>query len=250
MTKKLIIANWKMHKTNTEALAFAKQFKNTQSRKAKVIVAAPFTDLATLSVAQKDFQLAAQDVSAYDEGAYTGEISARMLKEVGAEYCIVGHSERRIYHTETDAMVSAKVQALLKKKITPILCFGETREERDSGKTKVIIKKQITKGLQGVDDVSEVILAYEPVWAISTFQKGKKKSSASEGDIAQVHAYIKDLLAKLFGNQGQRTAVVYGGSVHARTCENFIKYDDVDGVLVGRESLTVASFQDIINTVE
>lgn len=243
--KKIIIANWKMNMQNKDGIQFAKNLKKSKST---VLIAAPFTMLPSLSVINGNFALSSQNVSTMDQGAYTGEISAKMLKNLGVKYCIVGHSERRIYFKEDDTQINLKIKRLLENKITPILCFGETYEEKKAKKTFHIITKQIKNGLKGVD-VSKVILAYEPVWAISSFQKGNKKLSATVNEIEEINSFIKKLLLKEYKEKGRFVPILYGGSVNEKNSVNLLNIKNVDGLLVGSASLNIKSFNTIINYV-
>lgn len=237
---KIVIANWKMNLTIAESLRFSKAVK---SRNSEIVIAAPFTFLTGLAklAKQKKIKLAAQNVCQFEQGPYTGEISAKMLKEAGCSYCLVGHSERRIYFKETDSQVNQKVKNLLANRITPIICIGETAKERKSGLTKSVLKKQLQSALKGIKK-SSVIIAYEPVWAISTFQKGKNVQSAEIDDIKNAHEYIRNISLDKWAN----LRVIYGGTVNAENSREIFKLKQVDGALVGGASLKVSSLNDII----
>ncbi len=246
MARKFIIANWKMNGTHATALAFARDFTVT-NKKVRAVVAAPYTMLAALSVADREFELAAQNVSEYEDGAYTGEISATMLKDVGVRYGIVGHSERRAYFDETDKRVHDKIVRLQAKKITPVVCVGETADQRRKGETNRVLTSQVQAALRGI--TRPVIIAYEPVWAISTFQKGKQPQAAQPADIARAHAHIKRVAGTVLGVAATRVPVLYGGSVTPDNADLILNLDDVDGALVGGASLKASSLMQIIHKV-
>jgi triosephosphate isomerase (TIM) len=237
---KLIIANWKMNLSISESSKYIKALKASRN---EVVIAAPFTFFEELNkiAVNKKIKLAGQNVSQFEVGAYTGEVSAKMLKDAGCAYCLVGHSERRIYFQETDAQVNQKIKNLLSCKITPIICIGETAEERNSGLTKQVLKSQLKNALTGIKNAS-LVIAYEPVWAISTFQKGKNVKSAGLNDIVSAHNYIKSLLLGYKAN----FRVIYGGTVNPMNSQEILKLKQVDGALVGGASLKVSSFNDII----
>jgi triosephosphate isomerase len=237
---KIVIANWKMNLSIGESVKFIKAVKIKNS---EVVIAAPFTFLPGLAklVKQQKIKLAGQNVCQFSEGAYTGEISAKMLKELACSYCLVGHSERRIYFKETDVQVNQKVINLLANKITPVICIGETADERKSGLTKQVLKTQLLGALKGIKNVP-LIIAYEPVWAISTFQKGKNVQSAKLNDIISAHIFIKSLLS----DYKAKIRVIYGGTVNSENCGEILRLKEVDGALVGGASLKVSSFNAII----
>lgn len=239
---KVIIANWKMNLSINEGIKYIKALKKG---KAEIAIAAPFTFLADLkkNIGNKKIKLAGQDVSRYEVGAYTGEVSANMLKEAGCAYCLVGHSERRIYFQENDREINQKVKNLLQYKITPIICVGENAEQRKKGLTKQIIKAQLLAALQGIKNVP-LIIAYEPVWAISTFQKGKNVKSAGIFDIIAIHNYIRSLLETKFMN----IRIIYGGTVNPENSQAILSLKEVEGALVGGASLKVSSFNAIIQS--
>lgn len=241
--KKIIIANWKMNLSIKEAVIFLKKMK---ADSAAVVLASPATFLSSLRlvVTPKKIALAGQNVAKYPVGAYTGEISGAMLKEVGCRYCLVGHSERRIYFGETDLDCQAKIQRLLEKKIKPVLCVGENQQQRNHGQTKDIIKKQLLTALAGIKDFTNILIAYEPVWAISTFQKGKVKKSASLSDIITVHRYIRQLL------KNKSVPILYGGTVNPENSHDILNLQEVSGALVGGASLKVSSFTAILNSIK
>jgi len=244
-----VIANWKMFKTESETRRFIGDLK--KKAKEQSIIAVPFPNVSAAADAAKgsSIKIAAQDVSVHTEGAYTGEVSAKMLYAVGVRYGIVGHSERRIYHNEADYVVNQKIHRLLEKKIIPIMCFGETQAQRNAGKTRQVIAQQLKTGLKGVKHPGEIIFAYEPVWAISSFQKGKNKKTAAPADIEQVHGMIKDIIKKIYPRVSQKTiSVYYGGSVSEKSAKDILAIPDVDGLLVGSASLKLSSFTAILKS--
>lgn len=234
-----------MNLTISEALRFAKNLARSTNQ---VIVAAPFTFLASLrdKVKRGDFRLAAQDVSEFEVGAYTGDVSAKMLKEVGCSYCLVGHSERRIYHHETDSQINNKIKNLLKHKIKPVLCLGENEEQKARGQMSKVLKEQLLGALAQISDPFQIIIAYEPVWAISTFQKSAKKKAASEKDIVLAHLYIRNLLVQFFGKKAGGIKILYGGTVNKKNSAEIFSLKQVDGALVGNSSLKISDFNAII----
>ncbi len=251
MKKKSIIAgNWKMNKANQEAKSFVGEIQNRILDKGdtNVIFCPPFTSLFTIvdSLKNSQFSVGAQNVHWDVEGAYTGEISVDMLSSIGADYVIVGHSERRHIFGESDDFINKKIIAVNKSQLIPIFCIGETLEQRKSGLTGNVLKDQIEFGLEEIDriDPSQFIIAYEPVWAIGTGE------TASESQIEQTHLKIKSYLKVLFGSKGEEVPLLYGGSVNDKNAESLIKTDGVNGFLIGGSSLKVDSFCEIINIVK
>lgn len=237
---KIIIANWKMNLSVNQGIKYVKALKKNKS---EVVIATPYTFLTALHKALigKSIKLSAQNVAPFEEGAYTGEVSAKMLKEAGCSYCLVGHSERRIYFKETDSEVNQKAKNLLANKITPVICIGETADQRKAGLTKQVLKSQLAAALKGIKN-EPLIIAYEPVWAISTFQKGKNVKSANVNDIISAHNYIRSLLF----DYKDKVKVIYGGTVNPQNSREILSLKEVDGALVGGASLKVSSFNDII----
>jgi len=236
-----------------EALVYVKALnKDLKNSKQQVAIAAPFTFLPSLAGALKSTKIAlvAQNVGEMPGGAFTGEISASMLAELGITYCLAGHSERRIYYKETDEMVNNKVKQLLSKKITAILCLSETDEERQRGLTSEVIKHQLKIGLTDIKNLAKIVIAYEPVWAISTFQKSALKMSATIDQIEEAHLLIKRELVNLFGPAGKRVKVLYGGSVAPPNASEILNSAFIDGALVGGASLKEKDFLAIINSVK
>jgi triosephosphate isomerase len=241
-----IAANWKMHMSVSEATRFVETLapKIQDLDGVEVILAAPFTALAALktAVAGTPLQLAGQNVHPEPKGAFTGEISVSMLKDVGCRYVIVGHSERRHVFGETNEFVGRKVSAVLEGGLRPILCVGETLEEREAQRTFEVVREHLTVGLEGVDSesVNDLIIAYEPVWAIGT---GK---TATPEQAQEVHAFIRECLAKSFGPPAQGIRIQYGGSVKPTNVFELMDQPDVDGALVGGASLDPEAFYAII----
>ena len=240
------IANWKMNMSTQDAVrfatVFAKQYKRTKAGDHTVLCPS-FLSLSSVASAikkNKAIALGAQDVSWEEQGNYTGEVSPLNLKKTKVAYCIIGHSERRLYLNETDAMVNKKIRALLRVGITPILCIGETNAERLKNKTKQKLTAQLTKALAGVPDGKRLIIAYEPIWAISKGGKGTAMSSAIiEKEILGIDTISKKLrLSKKFRN----IIYIYGGSVSAQNIRTILTIPLVDGVLVGNASLAASSF--------
>lgn len=246
--KPLIVGNWKMHGTISESLkritAITRKMENTMGL--DVILAPPFTALYSVSVALQDLpiKLGAQNVHWEAEGPYTGEIAAAFLKDVGCDYVIIGHSERRHLFKEDDSMINKKVRAALAADLDVILCIGETDAERREGKTFNRLEEQLIEGLRElhVHDLEGFSLAYEPVWAIGTGQ------NASAGQIAEVHDWIRNHLAKHFdAPTANNTRLLYGGSVKHDNAAEILKVNNVDGVLVGGASLDPDEFVGIMN---
>lgn len=243
-----IAGNWKMFKTKKEALEFAEEFKKLyRNTDIKTAICAPFTQLDTLkeAFAGTNIGVGAQNVYFEDEGAYTGEISVEMLKEIGVEYCIVGHSERRQYFSETDETVNKKVKKLFSEsEIIPILCVGENLEQREAGKEAEIVSKQIKADLLGLSgtDVSKIVIAYEPVWAIGT---GKTASPAQAEEMCEL---IRKNIEELYDEDiCDRVTIQYGGSVKPENATEIMNMDEIDGALVGGASLVPEKFMGIIN---
>lgn len=247
MRTPLLAANWKMHKTVHEAAAFVRQLGALvrDLEDVEVVVAPPFTALAAAAeVARNEpILIAGQDVYFEPSGAFTGAISAPMLKDAGASYAIVGHSERRRLFGDTDEWVNRKVRAALEADLGTIVCVGETLGEREHGETLEVLDRQVRAGLQHLSsgDVANLVIAYEPVWAIGT---GKNATPAEADD---AHRHIRMRLEQWFGDDAaERCRVLYGGSVKPGNIADLIALPDVDGALVGGASLDVESFHQII----
>jgi triosephosphate isomerase (TIM) len=242
-----IAANWKMFKTVHEAVVFAKELRPMVKDVAdvEIVIAPPFTALHSVAEAVRNspVAVAGQTLHWEREGAYTGEISAGMLKEAGAEYVIIGHSERRRLFHETDETVNRKMVAALGVQLTPIMCIGETLEERERNETLAVLDRQLNAGLDGLtgDQVASLVIAYEPVWAIGT---GRNATPAQAGE---AHAHIRSRLRQGFGaHAADQCHVIYGGSVKPDNIHDLVLLPDVDGALVGGASLDVQAFAAIV----
>ena len=244
----LIVGNWKMYKTTTEAADFCQRLKVELSeathQRMEVAVAPPFTALAAAAQALRgsSISVSAQDVFWAESGAYTGEVSAKMLAAVGCRFAIIGHSERRQYFGETDDSVHKKAAALMKEALIPILCLGETLSERQGGSAFSVVERQTRQGLKGLapKNPQDLTIAYEPVWAIGTGQTATPKQAE------EMQAFIRKLVGELFSSSvSQGVRILYGGSVKPETIVDLMAMDDVDGALVGGASLEVKSFVQI-----
>ena len=252
MKRSIVIAgNWKMHKTNSEALQLANQIrmKTTDIQKTRMIICPPFTALSVVYEVIKDsaIHLGAQNMFWEKEGAYTGEISAGMLKSTGADYVIIGHSERRQYFGETDETVNKKVKAALENGLKPIICVGETLEQREENITIQVVGKQIRGAFADIteEDMQNIIVAYEPIWAIGT---GK---TATPEQAEEVHAEIRKMVADLFNDTVAESLIIqYGGSVKPENAQSLLSQQDIDGALVGGACLKADSFSSIIHIAE
>ncbi|HHO77327.1 MAG TPA: triose-phosphate isomerase [Deltaproteobacteria bacterium] len=247
MRKPLIAGNWKMFKSLDQVGTFADDFisRVLDIENTDILLCPPYVYVQSLAQACEGTQVmvGAQNVFWEDEGAYTGEISALMLKSIGAEYSIIGHSERRQFFHETDETVNKRLFASIKADLVPIVCVGETLNDRESGKTFDIIGSQIRQGLEGLgsDMADTLVIAYEPVWAIGT---GK---TATPQMAQEVHAYIRTVITGLFGKEiAQNMRILYGGSVKGDNIDSLMAQDDIDGALVGGASLDAASFERIL----
>lgn len=242
----MIIGNWKMHKTIEEAVDFMKKLsKSITSGKEEVYLAPSFTALHSLVKLAKEsgICIGAQNISEHIEGAYTGEVSAKMVKEVGASFVLIGHSERRLFYHETSEIVGQKLRRCLEHGLKPILCIGETEEQRVSDKTKYVLEKQIGEALHGLqkEQLASVVIAYEPVWAIGTGR------SATAQVAQEAHKLCRDFIKKNYGADiADRMPILYGGSVNVNTIKELALEPDIDGALVGGASLEADSFAKII----
>jgi triosephosphate isomerase len=249
MRKKIVAGNWKMNKTFQEGVDLAieinKVVVENGDKNVSVVIAPPFTHISEINkvVDNERISVAGQNCATETSGAYTGEISAEMLWSAGADFVILGHSERRSYYGETNELLNIKVKKALEFNLTPIYCVGEVLEEREAGKHFDVIKKQIEKVLFDLDvtDFEKVVIAYEPVWAIGT---GK---TASPGQAQEVHKYIRDILASKFGGAADNTSILYGGSCNPKNAKELFANPDVDGGLIGGASLKADDFIQIIN---
>jgi triosephosphate isomerase len=247
MRKPFIAGNWKMFKTTKEAVAFAEEFKKLYKESdVQAGVCAPFTQLAALAEAFKgtNIKLGAQNMHFEENGAFTGEVSADMLSEIGIQYCIIGHSERRQYFNETDETVNKKLHTAFKHNIIPILCVGEVLEERDAGKECEVVKTQMLGALKDLnaEQVSRLVVAYEPVWAIGTGR------TASPDQANEMCGYIRKVIEDLYSDEISENVVIqYGGSVKPANASELMNMEEIDGALVGGASLVPADFIEIIN---
>lgn len=250
MRRKVVAGNWKMNMNLSGTIELISVIKNELSKsdsKTEVIVCPPFTSLETAVTVVKNssIKVGAQNMHYESDGAFTGEISADMLKSVGCEYVILGHSERRTLFGESDEMINKKVKKALSSGLKPIFCVGETLEERESNLTEKVVEKQVKNGLSGISEseLSELIIAYEPVWAIGT---GK---TASPEQAQEVHKFIRNLISKLYSNNlADNLVIQYGGSVKPDNAEELFSQPDIDGGLIGGASLKADSFISIVNS--
>jgi triosephosphate isomerase len=247
MRTPLFVANWKMHKGIEDAVSYVRALCDLadEFRGAAVVIAPPFTALASVAAAARAtmFGVAAQNVATDAEGAFTGEVSAAMIRDAGASAVIIGHSERRRLYGETDVLVNRKIRSATSVGLQPIICVGETLEEREAGQTFDVIDRQIAHGLDGftADDLAQFVLAYEPVWAIGT---GRNATTAEAG---AVHEHLRGRLRQGFGaSAAENCRVLYGGSVRVDNIQPLLALPDIDGALVGGASLDAGTFADII----
>ncbi len=247
MRKKVIAGNWKMNMLPDETIKFIEELtplvKDTNN---EVILCVPYTDLfyALLTAQNTNIKIGAQNMHFEEKGAYTGEVSGKMLKAINVEYIIIGHSERRQYFNETDETVNKKIKAAFNYGLKPIVCVGETLEERESGKTTDIITKQTELALEGLteEQVENTIIAYEPIWAIGT---GKTATSEDANNSVKE---IRNKIAKIYGqNVADRVIIQYGGSVKSSNAKELFEMSDIDGGLVGGASLKADEFSKIVN---
>lgn len=239
MRKKIIAGNWKMNYCVNKAEEFVSQIKDTiNTDEVDVVICPNFVSLDRISdlIYGTNIKLGAQNVYFEDKGAYTGETSVNMLAAVGVSYCIVGHSERRQYFNETDEIVNKKAKKLLEKDIAPIVCVGETLEERESEKMYEVVEKQVRNSLDGIDKelvMNKVVIAYEPIWAIGT---GKTATAEQANEMCK---YIREVIAKMYDEEtSQKVRIQYGGSVKPSNASEILNMSDIDGALVGGASLT------------
>lgn len=246
MRKKVIAGNWKMNMLPNEAIDFITEFAPlVKDTKHEVILCVPYTDLfyALLHAQGTNIKIGAQNMHWEEKGAYTGEISAQMLKSIGVEYVIIGHSERRQYFAETDETVNKKIKSALANNLKPIVCVGETLEQREQGVTEKIITTQVEKALEGIsaESLAQIIIAYEPIWAIGT---GK---TATKEDANDTIKQIRKKIAEIYGqNEAERVIIQYGGSVKSSNAKELFEMSDIDGGLVGGASLKAEEFSKIV----
>ena len=249
MRRPIIAGNWKMYKDVDEAVELANAIKRDafDVENVEIVICPPFTDLGEVCemLTESNIAVGAQNCYWESEGAFTGEVSVPMIKSVGCKYVIIGHSERRKYFGETDETVNKKIAAVIDGGLKPIMCVGETLEEREAAKTIDVVRTQVTEGLKGFNEnyLDPLVIAYEPVWAIGT---GK---TATPQQAQEVHAMIRALLAKLYSESlSESRCILYGGSVKSDNIEELMKEKDIDGGLIGGASLKSAGFVDIIKT--
>lgn len=241
----LIAGNWKMNCTTAEAARLSSRLKDLLMHNDDVDIALfpPFTALRDVSgiISGSGIMLGAQDMFYEDKGAFTGEISPLMLKELGCRFVLVGHSERRLYFFETNHSVKKKLKACLMHGLTPIMCVGETEQEYGDKLTKRVIEEQLTEGLEGMrkEEISRIVIAYEPVWAIGTGR------TATPRQAQDAHSFIKETLMKVFGAKCSK--IIYGGSVKPDNIKELVSQPDIDGALVGGASLQAESFAEIVD---
>lgn len=247
MRKKVIAGNWKMNMLPNEAIDFINELQEkVKESQNEVVLCVPYIDIfySVLNAQNTNIKIGAQNMHWEEKGAYTGEVSAEMLKSVGVEYVIIGHSERRQYFSETDETVNKKLKKALAVELKPIVCVGETLEQRESGITTQIITDQTIKALEGLNNeqVEKTIIAYEPIWAIGT---GK---TATKEDANQAVKEIREKIAEKYGqNTAERVIIQYGGSVKSSNAKELFEMSDIDGGLVGGASLKAEEFANIVN---
>ncbi len=247
MRKPIIAGNWKMNKTAAQAEALINDLKPLVAKsKPEVVICVPYTDLwvAKKAIEGSKIKLGAENVAWADSGAFTGEISAEMLKEIGVEYVIIGHSERRQYFGETDATVNMRLKQALKNSLKPIVCVGETLVEREKNKTKRVLKKQILEGFADItaEDFANIVIAYEPVWAIGT---GK---TATAEDANATISYIRSIVKKTWGIEvAKALRIQYGGSMKPSNAKELMAMRNIDGGLIGGAALKAEDFAGIVN---
>lgn len=242
----VVIGNWKMHKTIGQARDFIHGLsKKISSTSIQVGLAVPFTALSAVSEASsKKFLIGVQNISQFSEGAYTGEISTTMVKDAGGTFSLIGHSERRRLYHEDPHMLCQKVHHCLSEGIKVVLCIGETEEEHFLGNTEIVLKAQLQQGLKGVriEDMPQIVIAYEPVWAIGTGR------SATADEAQRAHSFCRSVIAHAYDKAtAERVSIIYGGSVTVKNIQELIQQPDIDGALVGGASLDVESFATIVN---
>ena len=247
MRRKVIAGNWKMNMLPNEAINFIQELAPlVKDTKNEVILCVPYTDLfyALLHVQGTNIKIGAQNMHWEEKGAYTGEVSAPMLKSIGVEYVIIGHSERRQYFAETDETVNKKIKSALAHGLKTIVCVGETLEQRENGKTEQIVTSQVEKAFEGIpaSELEKIIVAYEPIWAIGT---GK---TATKEDANSTIMQIRKKIAKMYGqNEANGVIIQYGGSVKSANAKELFEMSDIDGGLVGGASLKADEFSKIVN---
>lgn len=246
MRKPIIAGNWKMTMSINEAKSFVNAIRDKINTDVEAVLCAPFTMLKDLkeATAGTAIKVGAQNMHFEESGAFTGEISSLMLKEIAVDYVIIGHSERRQYFNETDETVNRKVLKALEQQLLPIMCCGETLEQREADETKDVVKIQVEKGLAGVDKaaLADIVIAYEPIWAIGT---GKTATSSEANEVIR---YIREVVADMFGGEeAAKVRLQYGGSVKPGNVSEIMNESDIDGALVGGASLQPDSYLGLVN---
>ena len=247
MRRPIITGNWKMNNNSAESVELVSQLRKMISgvKEVEVVVAPPYTALGFVATAIKGstIALSSQNIFWEEKGAFTGEISPSMLKDIGCQYAIIGHSERRQYFGETNETVNKRLKAALDASLTPIVCIGETLEEREADKTLSVIEKQVKEGFAGISsgEMEKIVIAYEPVWAIGT---GK---TATPEQAQEIHQFIRGMLAQVFDEGvAEGIRILYGGSVKPDNVDQLMSQKDIDGALVGGASLKADSFARIV----
>lgn len=251
MRRKLLLGNWKMNKTVSEAKEFALEAKDlgklAKQNKVDMGICVPYIDLAPVKkILKNSLIVGAENCHELDHGAYTGEVSIPMLLDLGITWCIIGHSERRTYYNETSEACNKKILALLKNNMVPVYCCGESLETYEEGKTKEFVKEQIIKGFKDVskEDAAKVVIAYEPIWSIGT---GKNASKEIAEDVCKfIRKIIKDLYDTKTSN---KVRILYGGSVKPNNIKEYLYCDNIDGALVGGASLDVNSYKELLTNL-
>lgn len=247
MRKPIIAGNWKMNKTIKESLEMIEELKSFDlDKNVEKVLCVPFLSLKDMKKACEgtDIKIGAQNMHWEESGAFTGEVSPIMLKELDIDYVIIGHSERRLYFNETDETVNKKVLKALEYNIDPIMCVGETLEEKEAGNEKEVVKNQIVKGLKDVpsEEMEKIVVAYEPIWAIGT---GK---TASSDDANEMIGYIRQIIEEIYNNDvKEKVRIQYGGSVKPSNVSELMEKEEIDGALVGGASLNAQDFKDLVN---
>ena len=247
MRKPIIVGNWKVNKTNTEAIAFVSEIEKVLHDEADFGIGVPYTALKDAQSNAKNLIITSQSVHYEDNGAFTGEISVAMLKDIDVKWAIVGHSERREMFNETDETVNKKIKQLTSNGLNAIACCGETLEQFEAGSTEEVVRAQVSGMLEGIDAavVSELVIAYEPIWAIGT---GKSATMEIAQDTC---AIVRDQVRVLYGDDvASKVRVQYGGSVNTSNIAAYMSQEDIDGALIGGASLQTESFTEIVNAVK
>lgn len=245
--QKVVIGNWKMHKTIEEARSFVQELiPLVQNSNSRIYLAVPFTAIYPLAQEFKDssITIGAQNMNDASEGAFTGEIAGKMLVEAGAKFVLLGHSERRHLFNESNAFVNRKVKRAVQDGLQPVLCIGETKQQHDEGKTEEVLRAQLQEGLADLeaDQLGDLMIAYEPVWAVGTGH------TPTPEKIEELHRFIRTVLAELFSEEfAQKVILQYGGSVTPVIAESLLHEQDIDGLLIGGASLSLESFSQIVN---